>query len=125
MGVSTDGCLVFGIDFDNELPSLVVNGYDFTEEQEEILLEDFCIEHLEEVTGEKQPEVEVFLHCSYEYKMHILSVGQQFSASRGYPEKIEALPEITEAQINELKEFCKRYKIEWTEPSWLLCSFWG
>ncbi len=132
MGISSDGMLVFGIewedddtmpefmgefdDFDeyldslNDLPDYGEPGHSFSDQQE---------------ARDKIP-VDMVRHCSYDYPMFIFAVrGYEFSASRGYP------MEITADKLKVDPEKLKAFKL-WLaergiqgEPSWFLCSIMG
>lgn len=57
--------------------------------------------------------------------MHVLSIGEYFRASRGYPEEIaHVLPEIPLESRTMLIDFCRKLGIEYTNPTWFLFSDW-
>ena len=72
--------------------------------------------------------VELVLHCSYDYAMHILAVRGTFkSASRGHPQELDpTLFTILPEQREGLLAFCREHGIEIPgEPKWWLSSLYG
>lgn len=135
MGVSTDGILVFGIDFDEEFP--LYEGREDDLDLDEIILRSANIDrayyddydsYAKNADAElDRAGVELIYHCLESDPMYILAVrGAVIHARRGYPEEIK--PEdliVTEKQMQKLKDFCDKYKLECSEPKWFLCSMWG
>lgn len=136
MGTSTDGILAYGValhDFDEcpfeELP--------FAEGHESF---DDLIHHLaglpdygeEGHSFEKEREaveafpLELVQHCHHEFPCWILAVrGTVRTAHRGYPVALGgSLPNIPNAGVAALNEWCEKYEIEkvW---DWYLCSDWN
>jgi len=132
MGVSTDGIIVYGIQFeDGELPW---SGNDDIEEwwNEETgfkgsVNSDSYYDDIRAHQQKNPMPVEVVWHCSYDYPMFILSLpGKSISASRGYPTEFNpAELTVTEAEHKVLKDFCEKYDIKYTVPKWVVCSMWG
>ena len=132
MGVSTDGIIAFGIQFDDgELPW---SGHDDIEEwwNQETGFKGSANSdsYYDDIRAHQQKNpmpVEVVWHCSYDYPMFILSLpNKSINACRGYPTEFK--PEdltVTEAELKVLKDFCEKYDIEYTEPKWVVCSMWG
>ena len=118
MGVSTDGILVFGIPLEEgvEFPEVA----NFDDDFEEYLYQ--------KRRDDPNFPVELVSHCSCEYPMYILAIaGTEFSASRGYVQKIDNLPTVTETQIDQLRAFAEAHDLDdWLdgEPGWYLCSNW-
>lgn len=72
--------------------------------------------------------VQLVLHCSYDYAMHILAVPGTFkSASRGHPEELDpAMFTVSQEQRDGLMAFCREHGIESPgEPRWWLSSLYG
>lgn len=119
MGVSTDGILVFGIPLEEGIEFPEVEGYgdDFGEYVYDARRED------------PNFPVDLVTHCHHEYPMYILAVsGTETTASRGYPQKIDGLPEVSAAQIDRLRAFADAHDLGdycEGEPGWYLCSMWG
>lgn len=68
---------------------------------------------------------EIGNHCSSEYPVWFVALKKaSFSASRGDSKEID-LPEITESDLQALRDFCKAMDITWQEPKWRLASYWG
>ena len=144
MGVSTNAILIFGIDYEEgELP--LMNDEDDSD-FEKIVAEAYGVkepevEYSDETTEEyrkywaKQREVMnqipvvMETHCSDSCPMYILGLSKtRVSANRGDPATFDrgALEtEITDRDIELFKEFYEKFNIEWQEPKWLLCSYWG
>lgn len=67
-------------------------------------------------------------HCHHECPMYILAVpGTVKTAYRGDVEKFDPKDlTVSDEQVKELLEFCKKYGIEHEEtPTWCLVSYWG
>lgn len=124
MGVSTNGILAFGIDFEEEVEAECITEF------EDWLLEQSGGEYgsPEHKMMEDECPVEVVRHCSGDYPMHIVAVsGKVFEARRGYPEDIDPKElEITDLQVAAFKEWLTEQGIDIKdeEPKWLLCSMW-
>jgi len=139
MGIDTDGILVFGIDFDEELPEAWQNVecFDF----EDMVTDEANVPKLREDETEEEKHarwaaqikavdacpVELVYHCSEGLPMYILAIrGTRQVASLGHPEEI--LPhnlEVPQEKIDAMKKWMTEHDIEWQEPTWLLCSYWG
>lgn len=75
---------------------------------------------------EKEVGIEIVFHCSDDYTMRILAVKESVhTARRGEPvelkQTISAKPEWRE----KLKSFCEKAGIEFQEPQFILCSWYG
>lgn len=133
MGQSTNGTLVFGIDFGEELP-------EFLEEYSED--GDDWWEFTDAISGVEKDDPEgwdkrskfreshvadLVLYCSGEYPMYILAVnGTETTVRRGDVEEIDpAKMTVSPEVIQKFKDFCGEYGVEWEEPRWLLCSMWN
>ncbi len=153
MGVSTDAILVFGIDlvktgylkeagdepaffteqdeedwdFDKVLmrdAGLAPWGYHENENQRE----DYKVFSARRKQAQEQAGVELITHCSGDYPMYILAVANVgWCASRGSTIEISKDDMLMNqlVGINKLREFCVRHDIPWSDPKWLLCSYWG
>jgi hypothetical protein len=118
MGVSTDAYLFFGFDFCNP-----------EEEGETLIWEDLGYgwedEWLKELFGDEPLKCQIDIHCNSEYPIYFVHVkGRIHRAFRGSPTVIENL-DVSEEDIENLKEFCKVTGIEYQEPKWILASYWG
>lgn len=117
MGTSTDAILVYGIP-----------------------LEEGAIRYDENAksgpsymyyTGGVEDGVEIVMHCSAEYPMHIVAIpGTAISAYRGSPTPVavDSLLPGTEADNELLLAFLKKHKLKKSKgakPGWWLCSYWG
>jgi len=116
MGVSTNGILCFGFDLGEEIerPAVFLNNIGTPDEDEK--------------WGDdtKDFPVELITHCSGEYPMYIIALkNTHVWANRGYPQVIEELPIINIGTIVVARRWCEANDIEWQEPKWLLCSYWG
>lgn len=72
--------------------------------------------------------VEIITHCHYEAPMYIVALrGTEQRASRGYARTfdLKTLSEIDEAKIEILRQFFSEHGLDWSEPTWLLFSYWG
>ena len=154
MGVSTDAILCFGVSLEEET-ELPWDDFDELEEwwveyvwdfsppfeiydedgyfldginKDDPIVEDYY-DRRNEFKEKVLPllPVEVVRHCSCNYPMHIIiPKGVEWRAWRGYPQKIDPTKlTVTEQQIQQLLDFCERYKIEFEgEPAWWLVSDW-
>lgn len=111
MSISNDAILIFGI----ELPEDDERGSNFWWSMEEKLV----------LAGSK---ISLVQHCSYDYPMWIIGLrDSEHMAWRGEPKHIslEAFTLLDLNPIEEMKEFCDKYEIKWTDPAWLLCTMNG
>lgn len=153
MGVSTDGILVFGVDFgeEHEFPWRdeedsdinkwwrTVNGfvhkvaepdweatrYPKKETPEVRAQIDAYFDEQREWDKANPLPIEEVRHCSGEYPMFILAVKNTYlRACRGYPiEFADGLPSTPDA--TPLVEFCEKYGIKLPySPRWILTSMW-
>ena len=115
MGVSTDGILFYGA----HLPEITENVVrllclDPDEEYDEWeLMEELC----------KKYGLSFGAHCSYDYPVFYVYI-KQYSASRGYPEKI-INQSILKEDTEKLKLLLKDLDIEEDQIGWWLASMWG
>jgi hypothetical protein len=139
MGISSDGILVYGIDFGEEMPNP-----EWEEHDEEFDLDDLIAEEAglpvwrENMTNQESTEywakkrelvaacpVEMVYYCSYDYSMHILAIrGTRLKASRGYAEEVPTF-EVDAEKKDAFKQWCESHGVEYSEPKWLLCSMYG
>ncbi|QJA43039.1 hypothetical protein [Phaeobacter phage MD18] len=135
MGTSTDGILAYGValhDYD-ELPYEELPFANGTESFEELIhqLAGLPAYGEEGHSFDKQREaeeafpLELVRHCSGDYPNWILAVrGTVKTANRGYPEALGgSLPDIPNAGVEVLNEWCEKYDIE-KVLDWYLCSDW-
>lgn len=121
MGVSTDAILAYGI----ELPEDFVERYD-----EEMHTKETNLLGWMAYMGKAVDGCQLVTHQSDEFPMHVLAFeGSAIEASRGNPQKI-APPELislAERSVanKKLREFCDKHGVPWSEPAWLLFSYWG
>lgn len=68
--------------------------------------------------------VEIVHHCIDGSLMYILAVrGTKIQAYCGHPQAVNLVTPGPE-KIAAMRAFCDEHKIEWQEPTWLLCSLW-
>ena len=153
MGVTTNGILCYGFplgDEDDVAPSWLIDGDPEDENSEAMDFEDFLAKLHElphppgkwsddEATKARLREywdkksklveevgIELVEHCSEEYTMYVLAVTESVTtATRG--STIELGQAITTKQewSEKLRAFCEKAGIEFKEPQFLLCSYWG
>jgi len=64
-------------------------------------------------------------HCSGECPIYFVYT-RKFRSYRGDSKVINASDlQVTEADVQKLKEFCEILGIKWKEPAWRLASYWG
>ena len=70
---------------------------------------------------------DIAVHCSGDYPMYVLiAKGRIIEANRGFPVEVEAKDlEVPEAEIQAMKKWCEDRGVEYKEPKWILCSYWG
>lgn len=131
MGQSTDSILVYGIPLEEGVELEFLEDFDgdfedFVDNQNGMNWRDDGFKECE--AARKAFPVTLVRHCSCDYPMYILALpGTETTASRGYPQKIEALPEISQALIDKLIAFADNYDLVDSfegEPGWYLCSDW-
>lgn len=145
MGTSTDAILAFGINLDEDLPekfrAAVMDPDNEFPEFSRLICREAGIEELAEGSSEEAVDAHyqrvreaedkyplaLISHCSYEYPLYVLAVARtETRARRGSPQEINpSTLAVTDEQIKALREFCERYDIEYTEPTWLLFSNWS
>ena len=120
MGISSDGTLCFGVSISDD-----EYGYDdfewYNDKYDGDIEEWWADTH-----GDSPIPVQEVWHCSLDYPMFILAVpGKVFSASRGYPERID-LSKLTVSpeEIQALEKLCEEYDIE-GKMGWWLTSYLG
>lgn len=132
MGVSTDGILAFGVDFDEDAPDIFkVDG--------EVDFESAITKMAGYPSFEEDPDnyfdnqkkalslvpVELVMYCSYDCPMYILAVkGESYTAYRGGVVEIDQF-EVDEDKIISARRWCIEHGIAWENPRWLLNSLWG
>ena len=140
MGVSTDGLLVFGINFGEELPE-PFRGYEEFDLDEIIADEGGLTIWRDNMTDEestaywarKKELVEAspvthVMHCSWQHPDHIFAVrGFSHRAARGFPEKIGVQDlDVPFAKIEAFKKWLTDHGVDVDEePVWFLASMWG
>jgi len=106
MGTSTDAILAFGVQLKDDA---VREAADL----DNMDAEDELAQKLYELRQESANGLEIIRHCRDAYPMYFLAIsGTQRCASRGEPERIEALPVITEEQMDTLTRFIEEYCIQ-------------
>lgn len=141
MGQSTDAYLVYGIDLD-EPDAYNEDGefYEFWklfEEAEDDPWEVISnLSGIEYVSGtdsyDRRSEfrqnfgVEIETHCYHEYPMYLAIIPNAgFSAARGDVTEIDpADMVITQGQLDDFKAGLEKLKIPYSEPKWMLVSYW-
>ena len=151
MGVSTNGILCFGFSIteEDEQPEFLENVVSHWGEGEQPELSDLIYHEAgilpphdnetEEQSSarwkvqreaEKVYPVDLVHHCSGDYPMYILVPREvpHFSASRGGPigiNLVAAAYSVTPEVLGKFQAWCEAHDVEWQEPEWLLCSYWG
>lgn len=150
MGVSTDGELSYGVIFDedDEFPWdehgdeeawwRDVNEYKcplewpFDENGEWLDVPDreskasACFAHQREWMKANPMPFRLVNACSGDYPQWIVAMpGIGFCARRGYPVKIDGLPDVDPTALQKLKSFLKDFLDCDEEPGWVLSSYWG
>ena len=148
MGISSDGILVFGVDFGSEqeedVPKWLIDfmgthddgdGFDDAVAKEAGIpaydhgaTEDEKTEHWRRYREAVAAcPVEQVLHCSYDYAMVILAVrGTVKRASRGYPQTIEASElEVSALDITRFRDWIREHGGDDVTPTWILTSVYG
>lgn len=150
MGQSTDATLVFGFDLGLEdEPLFFLEGIKDNYGDEASSLEDLIFFeagvpawHEDETKEEREARreacraaekaypVDIEVHCHHEYPMYILTprAVMSYTASRGSPVEVdfrEIRNTITPEIMTAFKQWCDDHGVEWQEPGWLLCSYWG
>lgn len=152
MGVSTNGCLAYGVCFEDgyEFPWdaerfngdiedwwRTVNGFEdpihnvdgnwiggVKPSQDEY---DKFFAYQRTFDSEHPCPVSVENFCSGEYPMWLLAVPSScHGASRGEPQMIDTWPTVTDDEVNALREFLVKYELESdSAEGWWLYSYWG
>ena len=108
MGTSTNGILCYGIEVQDDTNE----HYSINEKFENISVGMY--------------KDKVVWHCSSDYKMFIIAAKDSVtSASRGYPEKFGQRICRDLKWEEEVREACAALGVEYRQPQWLLCSYWG
>jgi hypothetical protein len=154
MGVSTDGCLAYGLVLDEGEPSWIFEDSDW----EVIIAEKLCglkppsepYEGNEKIHREYWDKQKIALkeidlcfenYCSGDYPIYMLAIASTVkTAKRGYPEKLNDFdskvhlyregnnPYLLESCWNdELKKACKKLDIKYDskQVGYWLYSYWG
>jgi len=114
MGISTDAILCYGFQI-----------YDEEKEIIEEKLENFDSDNY--LLHDKYNLI-VITHCHSEYPEYILAASDSaHEAYRGHPEELGQEIKSIEQWRNDLLQFCSlsQIGINFREPQWLLCSYWG
>ena len=141
MSVSTDGLLVFGVNYGEELPEAIeeiftkyeieghyrYSSYDFNDVVDQelgIINKDMGYKEREEARKEYPVTLETYCHC--EYPMYILSIpGTKYRCWRG--DAIEVSPQdmiLPQKKIDEFKKWMTDHNLPVKEPKWFLVSYW-
>ena len=110
MSVSTDGILCYGIALEDESA------------------EHYRVEEIFEEYDElyKKHEDNIVHHCSDECTMLIIAAAKSVKkAWRGYPKELGQNIYSDPKWEEEIREVCKALGVEYRQPQWLLCSYWG
>lgn len=141
MGVSTDGQIWFGIDFEEGDETLARAMKNYLLENKIIEEEDDYFDDPDDINDPDEyfysiPEdirkgIELVTHCSGECRMYVICIEESSKyASRGYPEKINIVHETSEQGRLDWKAriiaFCKEIGIEIdsNDINWHLSSMW-
>lgn len=138
MGQSTDGQLAYGFIFEDgyEFP-WDTEPFDGDEKEWWRTVQGFdaakgypaegWLDYQKEFDAAHPCPVKVVNYCSGEYPMYMLAIPSSVrSARRGYPERIESLPDISEAEQDAFEAFISKYNLKPEgESGWFLSSYWG
>ena len=140
MGQSTDGILVYGIDFGEDFDSERFVDADGDQDFEGFIHLERGVSPIMDVESTtyrdarwnaqkeavKNYPIELVKYCSGNYPMYVVAVpGTKIRASRGdakiiTPDRLR----VTNEQETALKGWCEQHDIKWSQPHWLLCSVW-
>ncbi len=141
MGQSTDAYLVYGIDL-GEPDTFNEEGefYEFWDLFDQAENDPWEVIHnlsgIEYIPGNGSGSlrdefrenfgVEIETHCHHEYPMYLAIIpGAGFSAGRGYVTEIDpADMVITQEKLDDFKAGLEKLKIPYSEPKWMLVSYW-
>ena len=144
MGVSNDAILAFGFSLEENRPECLESN-DKNYEGFSDMVVDLELKHpndsFEYRRSDNSPEwrnyyeevqkikaecpVELIWFCSYEYPMYFVALKDtKIKARRGDIEMVK-MRNISSQELDKLKDFCKKYSIEWKEPNWFLFGMNG
>lgn len=141
MGQSTNAYLAFGIDLgeDVEWPNALSDGEDYPDLDAYIAKKAGLVEptntryqdpewhayFLAKEAAAKAFPLELESHCSGDYPMWVLCLRNTLQmASRGETVAVK-MREIHPDEIALMKAFCEEHGLAWSEPDWLIFSYWG
>lgn len=127
MSQSTDAILVYGIPLSEDFE---IEDFEEQDTEEEDVAErernpiGYMVYMDEQLDG-----CEIVTHCSDGCPMYILTPSAkdaQHWASRGYLKTVGWEDLVPGHTWNDtLKAFCEKHGVSYSEPQWLLCSWWG
>ena len=110
MGTSTDWILCYGIALEDES----VEHYHVKE----------IIEAYDELYQKHCKNI--VYHCSNDCMMFIIAAAEsKHKARRGFQKELGQLINSDPKWESELREVCESLGVEYRQPQWLLCSYWG
>lgn len=142
MGMDCIAYLVFGINFNEdendygESPLESILGED--EEFDDFICDEMGLpsweesEKVEDYHSKREKviaeyPVELFMHGHMDYTRYALIIpGAKTTAY--YGENIdlnELMTKVTPEKIQRLKDWCEEFNIPYSEPQWILCSYYG
>ena len=143
MGVSNDAILAFGFSLEERPECLDIDGKNYENFSDMVI--DLELKEpndsFEYPNDNNSPEwgkyyedikkikencpLELIWFCSYEYPMYFIALkGTKIQANRGYTE-LASMRNISAEDMDKLKDFCKKYSIDFKEPNWFLFSMNG
>ena len=150
MGVSTNAIVYYGIEFGDEFPisEETFEEYEHVDasDWEELLAVKQGVEHPGEWKDDEETKkkfndfwekqrnivkkfgVTIGTHCSDEYPMYYIAVEEShIIANRGFPKELDVykFSILTSMWDIKIREFCELMGIEYSQPKWMLCSYWG
>lgn len=136
MGQSTNGILVFGIDYSDD-----ESGFFDLFELDEFLMSENNINQPENSNYdsdewkiyfktkhqiEKNFPIDVIWHCHIDCPMHLVVIKRlSFKACRGDTLEIDMTLRPTDEEIQALKKFCAKAGLTYHQPKWMLASQWA
>lgn len=138
MGQSTNGQLCYGVvfedgyefpwdaePFDGDLEEWwrAENGFDDTKGYPA----EGWLEYQKQFDAERPCPAKLINYCSGEYPMYMLAIpSTALTAWRGSPKRMDALPEMSEADQKAFALFLEKYDLKPEgEAGWYLSSYWG
>lgn len=143
MGTSTNGIVCFGIDFGEKHPLDRRDEDDYEEDfddydaLEELIcreagLPEYGTDHPDDYyelkwAAEAAYPVDVVTYCSIDYPMYALALrGTEITARRGYAVELDMdKMAVSDEDIERFRKWCETHDVEYTEPKWLLVSYWA